>query len=62
MGYVTNLENGFGSGTLVSSGLGLRAIAGPFNFEVEGAVPLNRDRDQSQNRDPHVNVRIGLDL
>lgn len=62
MGYVTNLENGFGSGTLVSSGLGLRGIAGPFNFELEGAVPLNRDRDQSQNRDPHVNVRVGIDL
>lgn len=62
LGYVTNLENGFGSGTLVSSGLGLRGIAGPFNFELEGAVPLNRDRDQSQNRDPHVNVRVGIDL
>ncbi len=62
MGYVDNLENGFGSGTLVSSGLGLRGFAGPFNFELEGAVPLNRDRDQSNNREPHINVRVGIDL
>ncbi|MEO1046102.1 MAG: ShlB/FhaC/HecB family hemolysin secretion/activation protein [Pseudomonadota bacterium] len=61
-GYVDDLQLLRGGGTLISSGLGLRGNAGPVNFELEGAVPLNRDRNQSRDRSPHLNVRVGLDL
>lgn len=61
-GYVENLRNGFGSGTLVSGGGGIRADIGKFNLEVETAVPLNRDRFESGDRSPQVNVQIGLDI
>lgn len=61
-GYVDNLRNGFGSGTLVSGGGGIRADIGKLNLEVETAVPLNRDRFDTGNRSPKVNVQVGLDI
>lgn len=61
-GYVSNLRDGFGSGTLVSGGGGVRADIGKLNVEVETAVPLNRDRFESGNRSPQVNLQIGLEI
>lgn len=61
-GYVDNLRNGFGSGTLASSGGGIRADIGKFNLEVEAAVPLNRNRFESGDRSPQVNVQLGLEI
>lgn len=61
-GYVDNLRNGFGSGTLVSGGGGIRADIGKLNLEVETAVPLNRDRFESGDRSPQVNVQVGLEI
>ncbi|WOE74681.1 ShlB/FhaC/HecB family hemolysin secretion/activation protein [Alterisphingorhabdus coralli] len=61
-GYVDNLRRTRGGGSLISSGIGIRGDAGPINFELEGAVPLNRDRDQSEDRSPHLNLRVGIDL
>lgn len=61
-GYADNLRDGFGDGTLISTGLGLRGNIGKFNFEVEGAVPLNTERFESGDRSPHVNARVGLDI
>ena len=61
-GTVDNKGAGYGDGSLLSSGLGLRANAGPFSLEVEGAVPLNRDRLSSNDRSPHVNVWLGMEI
>jgi hemolysin activation/secretion protein len=61
-GYVDNLRNGVGSGTLVSGGGGLRADIGKLNFEVEAAVPLNRDRFESADKSPQLNLQVGLTL
>ncbi|MEP2989435.1 MAG: ShlB/FhaC/HecB family hemolysin secretion/activation protein [Parasphingorhabdus sp.] len=61
-GYVSNLRGGFGSGTLVSGGGGIRADIGKLNLEVETAVPLNRDRFETGNRSPQVNLQLGIEI
>lgn len=60
-GYVDNINDGFGSGSLLSSGLGLRAYIGKFNFEVEGAFPLYSDRFGDDDN-PQLNLSVGLTL
>ncbi|MEP3226832.1 MAG: ShlB/FhaC/HecB family hemolysin secretion/activation protein [Parasphingorhabdus sp.] len=60
MGYVNDLGSNFSEGTLLSAGPGLRGTIGPFDFELEAALPINRDRDNSENKDPHLNVRVGM--
>ena len=62
MGYVNDLASDRSEGTLVSAGSGIRGNIGPFDFELEGALPVNRDRRNSGNKDPHVNVRVGVDF
>lgn len=61
-GYVDNKGAGYGDGSLLSGGLGMRANVGPFSLEVEGALPLNRDREKSGDRSPNVNVYLGMDI
>lgn len=61
-GYVSNLRDGFGGGTLVSAGAGLRGDIGPFDFELEGAAPVNSERDASDDASPTVNVRVGVNF
>lgn len=61
-GYADNIDNGYGSGSLLSTGLGLRANMGKFNFEIEGAAPLNRIRDESGDKSPQINMTLGLQL
>lgn len=62
MGYVNDLSSNASEGTLISVGPGIRGAVGPFDFELESALPVNRDRGKTDNKDPHVNLRVGLDF
>jgi len=62
MGHVNDLASDRSEGTLVSAGSGVRGNIGPFDFELEGALPVNRDRRNSGDKNPHVNVRVGVDF
>lgn len=58
-GRVTNLENGFGGGTLFSSGGGLRAsLTHNLQAGAEIAVPLSGIRYDSGNENPVFNFRL----
>ncbi len=58
-GRVTNLENGFGGGTLFSSGGGLRAsLTHNLQAGAEIAVPLSGIRYDSGNANPVFNFRL----
>jgi len=59
-GYVTNIGPGFGSGTIISSGGGLRAHIGKVDLGLEAGVPLNADRFESGDRSPKLNVEVGV--
>ena len=61
-GYVGNLRDGFGGGTLLSSGGGIRATAGIFDLALEAAVPINEDRYDSGDKSPKVNVQVGINF
>lgn|GEM_PF-384757 len=59
-GTVTNLEDGFGSGSLASAGGGLRLkVTRDMNLGVEMAVPLTGERSDSDSDSPLFNLRIG---
>ncbi|RDE05927.1 ShlB/FhaC/HecB family hemolysin secretion/activation protein [Sphingomonas aracearum] len=58
-GRVTNLENGFGTGTLFSAGGGVRAtLARTFSADIGLAFPLSGLRYDSGDSDPVVNFRL----
>jgi hemolysin activation/secretion protein len=57
-GRVSNLRDGFGSGTLTSTGLGVRAGTGRLDGMVEIAFPLNADRFDTGNRRPRISLRL----
>lgn len=58
-GRVTNLDGGFGSGSLFSTGAGLRStIAKLLSADVGVAVPLSGERYDSGDADPVVNFRL----
>lgn len=61
-GYVDNLRDGFGSGTLISAGGGIRADIGNFDLQLETAVPIYQSGDSFRNSSTKVNLQIGLDL
>ncbi|UAB79557.1 ShlB/FhaC/HecB family hemolysin secretion/activation protein [Erythrobacter sp. SCSIO 43205] len=59
-GTVTNLEDGFGSGSLASAGGGLRLnVTRDLNLGVEMAVPLTGERADSDSDSPLFNLRVG---
>lgn len=59
-GTVTNLEDGFGSGTLASAGGGLRLdLTRDLDLGLEFAVPLTAERDDSDSDSPIFNLRVG---
>jgi hemolysin activation/secretion protein len=58
-GYVHNFDAGFGSGTLLSAGAGVRAGLGPAEFALEAAAPLNSIRAESGNKKPRINMSVG---
>lgn len=62
MGYVNDLASDSSEGTLISAGPGVRGAVGPFDFELEAALPVNRDRSNSDNKNPHMNVKVGLNF
>lgn len=59
-GVVDNLRDGFGSGSLASTGSGLRAGFGKVEVAVEGALPLSGPRFDSGDRSPKVNFSLGV--
>lgn len=61
-GYVTNLRGGFGSGTRVSAGGGVRAGVGKTSLGVEAAFPISDDRDATGTRSPRINLTVGQDF
>jgi hemolysin activation/secretion protein len=61
-GYVTNLRGGFGNGTRVSAGGGVRAGIGKTSLGVEAAFPISDDREATGNRHPRINLTVGQDF
>ncbi len=58
-GYVSNLGGGGGSGSLMSSGAGIRSGFGKAELGLEIAVPVNDVRAETQNKNPRVNFSVG---
>jgi hemolysin activation/secretion protein len=59
-GVVSNLEDGFGSGSLASAGGGMRLrLTRDTDLGVEVAVPLTGERLDSDSNGPLFNLRIG---
>ena len=61
-GYVSNLQGGFGDGTRLSAGGGLRAGIGKTSIGIEAAVPLDAVRYGSNNKSPRINLTVGQDF
>lgn len=59
-GYVSNIGTGFGDGSLLSAGGGLRSQIGRFDLGIEAAAPVGTDRFESGDRSPKINVQVGL--
>ncbi len=57
-GTVGNLRGGMGSGSLASSGLGLRVGTGRFDWMAEAAWPLTADRFDTGDRRPRLSLRV----
>jgi hemolysin activation/secretion protein len=58
-GRVTNLDNGFGGGTLASAGMGVRAdLTGTFGANVELAFPLSGYRYDTGDETPKLNLSL----
>jgi len=57
-GYVGNLRGGVGGGALLSTAAGARIGRGRSSAMLEVALPLNRDRFDTSNRDPRVSTRL----
>ncbi|MAN13267.1 MAG: hypothetical protein CL945_00860 [Dinoroseobacter sp.] len=58
-GYVSNLEDGRGTGELYSAGGGLRTdIVNGLDFDVELAMPLSGPRYDTDNDNPRLNVKL----
>ena len=58
-GVVSNLEDGFGSGSLASAGGGLRLdVTRDLDLDLELAMPLTGPRFDSESESPQVNIRV----
>ena len=57
-GTVDNLRDGFGGGSLASTGAGLRAGTGKLDGMIEVALPLTDDRFDTGDRRPRISVRL----
>ena len=59
-GYVTNLDNALGTGTLVSAGVGSRlSVMQKLRLGLELAFPVNQPRADSNSMAPRVSVNLG---
>lgn len=61
-GYVDNLNGGFGGGTLVSSGGGIRAEIGKLDLQFETALPLHQSSVGGVQSSPQFNVQVGMEF
>jgi|GWRWMinimDraft_5_1066013.scaffolds.fasta_scaffold00570_6 hemolysin activation/secretion protein len=61
-GYVDNLNGGFGGGTLVSSGGGIRAEIGKLDLQFETALPLHQSSMGGVQSSPQFNVQVGMEF
>lgn len=61
-GYVSDIGQGVGEGSLFSAGPGFRARIGPVGFEVEGGFPLGGSAERGDDNDPQINVRAGINF
>ena len=59
-GYVDNIRGGFGGGTLISAGGGIRADIGAVGLQFETAIPVYATGDGGSSREPKVNLQVGL--
>jgi hemolysin activation/secretion protein len=59
-GYVENLQQGFGGGTLLSAGGGLRGDVGPVDLQLEAAVPVYSTGSGTIDGEPKINFQVGL--
>ena len=57
-GYVYNLKDGFGGGSLLSAGGGVRAGAGRFEIGAEAAFPISDPRFDG-GKSPRFNLSLG---
>lgn len=58
-GTVSNISDGLGSGTLASSGAGLRTdITRDLDLDFEVAVPLTEERYDTGDNSPRLNLRV----
>lgn len=58
-GVVSNLNEGFGSGGLISSGVGLRSAIGKTEIGMEVAMPVDDARFETTDRSPRFNFSVG---
>lgn len=58
-GFVSNLKSGFGSGSLISSGAGIRSGFGKAEIGFEVAVPVDDIRMETLDRSPRFNMSLG---
>jgi hemolysin activation/secretion protein len=56
-GYVDNLDDGFGGGSLASAGGGVRMSFARISFGLEAAAPLNTDRLDTGDRGARITLR-----
>ncbi len=61
-GYVSDIHQEFGEGSLFSAGPGVRGRWGAFDFEVESAFPLGGSGERSETDGPQINVRAGVNF
>lgn len=61
-GYTDNFRGGFGGGTLISAGGGIRADIGDFDIQLETALPVYQSGDGFRDPSAQVNFQIGWDL
>ncbi len=59
-GYVSDIDQDFGEGSLFSAGPGVRGRWGVFDFEIESAFPLGGSGERSEIDGPQINVRAGI--
>ena len=59
-GYVSNLQNGIGGGTLFSAGGGLRGEIGAIDLQLEAAIPVYSGTNNTDTSKLKVNLQVGL--
>jgi hemolysin activation/secretion protein len=61
-GYVSNFRNGYGTGSLISAGTGIRAELGLLDVQIETAAPVYASGATYSSDDPRINLQLGLDF